>query len=436
MNESFLKNIPNEAREVVELVQKHNRWRGRETINMIASENVTSPLVDMVYLSDAMHRYAEGLPYKRYYQGLIYIDEIEVYANKIMSELFNAKYVDLRPISGTIANANAFYVLGVRGTKALVTPVYAGSHVSHTKFGVLGALGLEETPLPFNAEEMNIDVDNAIKLIKEVKPRLVILGGSLYLFPHPVKELLSAVEDVGGYLIYDAAHVLGLIAGKRFPNPLDDGAHIVTSSTHKTFPGPQGGVAMTNTEEIYKAYRKTIFPVFVSNHHLHRLAATAITGIEMKYFGEAYAEQIIRNSKALAQALYENGFKVLGEKNGFTRSHQVVLNVRELGGGTNAAVTLERANIIVNKNMIPGDTPEMVKDPSGLRLGVQELTRWGFKESDMKYIAELMKKVLIDKVNPEIVKKYVIDFRSKFTKIHYTFDLELQEPLKELPLIY
>lgn len=436
MEVEFLKSMPDEVKKVVELVQKHNRWRGHETINMIASENVTSPLVDMVYMSDAMHRYAEGLPYKRFYQGLIYIDEIEVYANQIMSELFNAKYVDLRPISGTIANATAFYILGMRGAKALVTPVYAGSHVSHTKFGALGALGLEEIPLPFNADEMNIDIDNAIKLIKEIKPRLVILGGSLYLFPHPTKELVPIVEDVGGYLIYDAAHVLGLIAGKRFPNPLNDGAHLVTSSTHKTFPGPQGGVAMTNIEEIYKSYRKTVFPVFVSNHHLHRLAATAITGIEMKYFGEAYAEQIIRNAKTLAQALHENGFSVLGEKNGFTKSHQVVLNVRELGGGTYAATTLEQANIIVNKNMIPGDTPEKVKDPSGLRLGVQELTRIGFKESDMKYVAELMKKVLIDKRNPEIVKREVIEFRSHFTKIHYTFDLDLKEPLKQLPLIY
>jgi glycine hydroxymethyltransferase len=136
MEVDFLRSMPDEVKKVVDLVQKHNRWRGHETINMIASENVTSPLVDMVYMSDAMHRYAEGLPYKRFYQGLIYIDEIEVYANQIMSELFNAKYVDLRPISGTIANATAFYVLGTRGGKALVTP-----RVPRTKNAVAFSIG-------------------------------------------------------------------------------------------------------------------------------------------------------------------------------------------------------------------------------------------------------------------------------------------------------
>jgi len=155
-----------EIYRIVELVRNHNKWRRKECINLIASENVTSPLVDMLYMNDGMHRYAEGLPWKRYYQGTRYIDEIEEKTNQALGELFEAKFVDIRPVSGTSANGAAFYSLGERNSIALVAPVYAGSHVSHTKFGILGALGIVETELPFNHEEMKVDVDRSIKEIK------------------------------------------------------------------------------------------------------------------------------------------------------------------------------------------------------------------------------------------------------------------------------
>ncbi len=413
--------------EIIELVKKHNNWRKKECINLIASENVTSPLVDLVYLSDAMHRYAEGLPFKRYYQGTKYIDELEEKANEVLGELFNAKFVDIRAISGTTANGAAFYSLASIGDKALVVPVFAGSHVSHTKYGILGALGIKEIEMPFNGEEMCIDLDATIKKIKEEKPKIVILGGTVILFEQPVKEIKEVMNEVGGYVLYDAAHVLGLIAGKKFQNPVIEGADLTTSSTHKTFPGPQGGLCMSNNEEVFKKYRKIIFPVFVSNHHLHRIAATIITAYEMKYFGEEYAESIVKNAKTLAESLHEFGFKVLGEKKGFTNTHQVILNVKEFGGGTYVAELLEKCNIITNKNMIPGDTPEMVKNPSGLRLGVQEMTRYGMKKSEMKYIAELIYKAIIKKTDPELIKQEVIEFRKNYQTVKYTFDIDISK---------
>jgi glycine hydroxymethyltransferase len=425
-----------EIYRIVELVRNHNKWRRKECINLIASENVTSPLVDMLYMNDGMHRYAEGLPWKRYYQGTRYIDEIEEKTNQALGELFEAKFVDIRPVSGTSANGAAFYSLGERNSIALVAPVYAGSHVSHTKFGILGALGIVETELPFNHEEMKVDVDRSIKEIKNKKPKIVIVGGSLILFRQPVKELREAANEVGSYIIYDAAHVLGLIAGKQFQDPLKEGADLVTSSTHKTFPGPQGGVAMTNNQEVFKKFRKVIFPVFVSNHHLHRLAATWATALEMKYFGEQYAKDIIRNAKALAEELHARGFKVLGEKYGFTETHQVALDVRNLGGGAYVAALLENCNIITNKNMIPGDTPDKVREPSGLRLGVQEMTRYGCGVSEMKYIAELMEKALIKKANPEEIKLEVIQFRKSFQEVKYTFDINIESLTEaKLPIL-
>jgi len=423
-------NPPDDLKEVIDIVVKHTVWRKKECINLIASENVMSPLAMVLYLNDMMHRYAEGKPFKRFYQGLKYVDELEVKAQKIMGDLLNTEYVELRPISGTIANATVFKAMANYGDKAVVVPVQAGAHVSHTRYGTLGALGIEQIEMPFSVEEWNIDVDGAVKLIEEVKPRLVILGGSLYIFPHPVKEIAEAAHSVRAKLMYDAAHVLGLIVGKAWKNPLDEGADILTSSTHKTFPGPQGGLIATKTKEDYKKVGKVVFPMFVSNHHLHRLAATAVAGLEMKYFGRDYASQILRNAKAFAEALAAEGFNVVAENKGYTNSHQVIVDVKEHGGGAKNAHLLEDANIIVNKNMLPWDRPEDIKNPSGLRLGVQEVTRWGMDENDMRQIAEFMRMVVIDRRDPAEVRKKVIEFRKEFTKIHYGFDIPREEEEK------
>ncbi len=425
-----------ELSKILDIVAKHNRWRLYECINLIASENVMSPLALSAYLTDMMHRYAEGKPFKRYYQGTRYVDEAEVLASKLMCELMGCSYADLRPISGTIANATVFRVLASPGEKALIAPVQAGAHVSHTKFGTLGALGIEHIEMPYDEENMNIDIDKAVKAIETIKPKFIVLGGSVYLFPHPVKELAEAAHSCDAKVVYDAAHVLGLIMGKRWPNPLDLGADVVTASTHKTFPGPQGGVIFTNIESLYKEISRTVFPKFVSNHHLHRLPATAITALEMKYFGETYADQIVRNARRLAEALHSLGFKVLGEHLGFTKSHQVLLDVRELGGGAKVAELLENANIIVNKNLLPYDPPDAIKNPSGIRIGVQEMTRFGMRESDMDIIAEFMKEVVIDKKDPNEVKKKVLEFRSQYVEVKYTFeDIKLEDTVtKSIPV--
>jgi len=415
---------PNELSRIINLTIEHNTWR-RSSLNLIPSENVMSPLAEAVYMCDMMHRYAEGRPRRRLYQGLIYVDEVEELVMDLMSRLFGAKYVEPRPISGTIANAVTFRVLAAPGSKAVVAPVQAGAHVSHTKFGTLGALGIEHIEMPFDMENLNIDVDKARKVIEEVKPAFVVMGGSLYLFPHPIKEISEAAHSVNAVVVYDAAHVLGLIAGKRWRDPFAAGADIVTASTHKTFPGPQGGVILTNNESLYKSIARTIFPWFVSNHHLHRLPATAVTTIEMIHFGESYADQIVRNAKAFAEALAAEGFKVLGEHLGYTRSHQVVIDVKAHSGGAKAATLLEKANIIVNKNLLPYDPPEAVRDPSGLRTGVQEMTRYGMKEGDFREIARFFRMILIDGRDPEDVRKKVIDFRMNFTSIQYTFDIDL-----------
>ncbi|MGC8975571.1 MAG: serine hydroxymethyltransferase, partial [Thermoprotei archaeon] len=347
------------------------------------------------------------------------------------------RYVEPRPISGTIANATVFRVLGKPGDKALIAPVQAGAHVSHTRFGTLGALGIEHVEMPFDQDKWNVDVDKAVKMIESVRPAFVTLGGSVYMFPHPTREIAQAAHSVSVKLVHDVAHVLGLIAGGVWSNPIHEGADVITSSTHKTFPGPQGGVIMTDDEELYKEVSKVVFPWFLSNHHLHRLPATAVTAVEMMVFGEEYAKQIVKNAVAFAEACVEEGFKVPTEHLGFTKSHMFVIDVRGLGGGAKAATLLEQANIIVNKNLLPWDPPEAVKDPSGIRLGTPEMTRLGMKEEDFREVAKFMREVLIEGKPPEEVRKKVVEFRKNFIEVKYGFAVpkELEEKLSKIPIL-
>ena len=412
----------NLAWRVIDIVKNHNKWRRLETINLIPSENVMSPLAEYLYLNDMMGRYAEGTIRNRFYQGAKYIDELEELTVQLMCRLFNSKHCDIRPISGTIANLATMYALCGDNDLVMAIPLSAGAHISHREVGGVKALRLRIMDLPWRSDEFNIDIDSAARLIREHKPRIVILGGSVYLFPHPVKEIASIVHEVDGYVIHDSAHVLGLIAGKVFPNPLDQGADVMTTSTHKTFPGPQGGAVLTNSEELFRKIQKSIFPTFTSNYHQHRYAALAITSLEMMLFGEEYARQIVKNAKKLAEALYNYGLKVLAENKGFTKTHQVLIDVSDRGGGSKNALLLEKANIIVNKNLLPWDKDPV--NPSGVRIGVQEVTRLGMREHDMEEIAKFISDVILERKSPEEVKRKVVEFRREFAEVKYGFDLK------------
>ena len=382
-----------------------------------------SPFCESFYVSDLMHRYAEGLPFGRYYQGLNHIDEMEDLTQEKFKKHFQASFVDIRPISGTLANMAVFSALAERGDSILTLGVPGGSHVSHEKAGAAGMLGLKSFHLGFDGESMTIDLEKSRKKILEIKPKFIVIGGSVILFPQPVKELRKICDQVGAKIIYDAAHVFGLITAGFFQNPLEEGADIITSSTHKTFPGPQGGIIIGNIgEELQKKIQDKIFPGVLSNHHLHRIPPLYFALEEMKEFGGDYVSQIIKNSKALAEEFYNFGFDVLGKQNGFTKSHQVVINVKNQNGGSAVAKKLEEANIILNKNIIPDDkaNPE---NPRGIRLGVQEMTRYGMKEEEMKIIAGFIKEAILDKRDIEIIKNKVAEFRKGFREIGYCLEM-------------
>ncbi len=421
-------------KKILSDLQEHNRWF-ENSIPLIASENVPSPAVRESLLSDFGNRYAEGWPGERVYAGCIYIDKVEIQCMDLAKKLYRAEFADVRPISGVVANLAIYSAFTNPGDVMIAPSIPAGGHISHGKkehSGTAGLVhGLDVEFYPFDADEMTIDVDKTKEKIEELKktnrlPKMAMFGGSLFLFPHPVKELADFLKAHNIHINYDAAHVAGLIAGGQFQDPLREGADTMTMSTHKTLFGPQGGLVLSY-EKFGEAIKKATFPGLTSSHHIHHMAAKAITFAEALEFGKDYARQVIKNAKALAIALSENGFKVLGEKRGFTKSHQIAVNVLDYSDGGKVEAELEKANIIVNRQLIPGDIKagRNYFHPGGIRLGVSEITRLGMKESEMNEIASFIKKIVIDKKEPKKMVPKVKAFRKDYQKVRYCFDDKL-----------
>jgi glycine hydroxymethyltransferase len=258
---------------------------------------------------------------------------------------------------------------------------------------------------------------------KGTPPKLVIFGGSVLPFPHPIEELIDAFRAVGATVAYDAAHVAGLIAGGCFQDPLREGADVVTLSTHKTLFGPQHG-GILSWEKYADEIKRATFPGMVSNHHLHAVAGVAVACAEMLKFGKDYTRQVVKNAKALGQALFERGFTVLGEHKGFTESHVLLVDITKFGDGGGVEEELERANVILNRNLLPWDIKagRHFMHPGGIRLGTSEVTRVGMKEPEMTEIAEFMKRVVVEKEDAGKVKKDIAEFRRGFQRVHYCFE--------------
>lgn len=433
MEDDFLKL----ALGLIEASEAHERYRGEECINLIASEGLKSPAVkEILSLSqDLESRYAEGENdleghvKARHYQGQKYMTQIENYAADMMKDLFGCNWTDVRLVSGTHANLATFkgISLATKNNRMVVLPLSAGAHITHDYSGLAGmVLGLETINHAYDIEKLNIDAEKSATIIDSTRPGIVTFGGSLFQFPHPVKELAKVAKETGAYVVYDAAHVLGLIAGGEFQDPFGEGADFITASTHKTFPGPQGGVILANSgdERMEKAIKKVqhaIFPLTTSNTHLGRLPALGLTALELKLYGKELARQTVKNAQTAGKCLFENGVKVLGKKNGFTRSHQIAVDVRDYGGGRRIASRLEEANIILNKNLLPYDNQHNRKDPSGLRIGFQDVTRRGFKAGDIEFLCSLILDVVKGERKPSEVRKDVIKLRQSFKEIKYGF---------------
>ncbi|MEA2089306.1 MAG: hypothetical protein U9O89_00895 [Thermoproteota archaeon] len=388
--------------EILGLVQKHEQWRGRECINLIPSENVMSPAVRSLLSSELVHRYTSR---HHFYMGTSFIDEIEQYGEKLAREVFRAETADLRPLSGHVADLIFLASFTKPGDNFICVSADDGGYPGMGEEGLSSLLQLQMLSFPFSKEKMNIKVEESVNLILQKRPKTIIFGESLFLFPHPIRELAKAAKEVDAHVGYDGSHVMGLIAGGSFQNPLKEGASALFGSTHKTFFGPQGGILLADKEH-GEAMKERIYPMFVDNAHWNRIAALTLALAEMKKYGKKYAKQVICNAQTLAKILIEHGFPVVAAELWGTKSHQVLLDYGGYKQGRAVAQKLEKANIIVD---------------CGVRLGTCEATRRGMKEGEMEKIAEFIKSVVIDGVDPHQVKREVVKFAKEFQTIKYCF---------------
>jgi glycine/serine hydroxymethyltransferase len=430
---------------LAERVTANNRWRQRECFNLIPSETTPSLLVKMCEISDPAGRYAEHRTMKGreiyFYQGIDFIRDVEEQARDAVREYFDCKEAELRTISGQMANEVVFKAMARYLSKKAKGPMRRmrlvmnndltkGGHLSSQPMGALFNY-VEEDPetrkesvvnFPVAADNpYRIDADKMVELILETKPDLIVFGKSMFICPEPVREAYEAAKglDPRPVIMYDMAHVLGLYGA--FQAPLAEGADIVTGSTHKTFFGPQRGVVVSNFEKghdlrkLWTEIKGRAFPGSTSNHHLGTLLGLLAATYEMNTFKADYQVQVRKNARAFAGALTENGLKAEGDPgDGYTHTHQVILRVREHGIGEEVARKLEENNIICNYQALPDD--ESFIESSGIRTGVQEMTRFGMKEDDFGRLAELMADVVI---RGKDVRQEVAKYRQGFLEMRY-----------------
>jgi len=388
--------------EIMALVKEHEQWRMKETINLIPSENVTSPTVRALLSSDFGHRYTSP---DKFYMGTKFTDKIQLYGEQLAKDVFNSEVADLRPLSGHIADLVFLACFTKPKDKVICISREGGGYPGISEKGISSTLGLKMLDFPFSRAEMNIKTEEAGDFILKEKPRAVIFGASLFLFPHPVRQLAKIAKEINATVGYDGSHVLGLIAGKQFQDPLREGAVVLFGSTHKSFFGPQGGIMLADKEH-GETIRKRIHPAYVDNAHWNRIAALSLALAEMKKFGQTYAKQVVQNAQELAKAVAEKGFPAVCAGLGFTRSHQVYLDFGGYKNGRAVARKLEKANIIAD---------------SGVRLGVNEVTRRGMRKEEMHRIAEFIERAYKKNENPLQVRKDVVNFMEDFQKAKFCF---------------
>jgi len=400
--------------EIDSFIQKELN-RQEEHIELIASENFVSPAVLEAQGSILTNKYAEGYPKKRYYGGCEFVDEIETLAIERLKKLFDAKYANVQPHSGSQANMAVYQALLNPGDKILGMSLAEGGHLTHG-FS-LNFSGKFYQSYFYGVDQITeqIDYDKLRELALEIKPKLIIAGASAYSRIIDFKRFREIADEVGAYLHVDMAHIAGLVAAKLHPSPLPY-AHVVSSTTHKTLRGPRGGIILTNDEVVAKKIDKAVFPGVQGGPLMHVIAAKAVA------FKEAltdefvdYQKQVVKNAQAFADEMMKLGYPIVS---GGTDNHLFLVNVKKTLGitGLDAENTLHRVSITCNKNGVPFDT-EKPAYASGIRLGTPAVTTRGFKEDDMRLVASFIDQALRYKDNPEIIetiRKKVIELTKKY----------------------
>jgi len=407
--------IQQEDKELYEQLQQESE-RQKNVLNMIPSENYVSKAVLEACGTTLMNKYSEGYPKKRYYQGNEFVDNIELLAIKRAKELFGAEHVNVQPYSGSPANQAVFLAFLQPGDKFLGLDLSCGGHLTHgSKVNFSGKI---YSPVLYGVDKETelLDMDSIRKLALQEKPKLIISGCTAYPRKVDFKQFQEIAEEVNAIHLADISHIAGLVAAgiHQSPFPFTD---IVMTTTHKTLRGPRGAILMCK-EKYSKQIDNAVFPGLQGGPHDNVTAAMAVAFKEaMTEDFKQYAQQIVKNAKALAEELMEQGIKLVTDG---TDNHLILIDLRPkgIGLGKPAAIALEEAGICTNYNTVPFD-PSTPFKPSGIRLGTPILTTRGMKESEMKQIGEWISKVINDPDNSELKQKIKVDVKQLCDKFPF-----------------
>ena len=399
------------------LVRENRRIHDEEGINLNLASNVMNPKAEAMLSVGLGTRASLGYPGDKYEMGLEAIERIEVIAAELAAEVFGARYAEVRVGSGALANLYVFMATCKPGDTIIAPPAAIGGHVTHHADGAAGLYGLRTVPAPVHADGYTVDVDALRALAAQVRPALITIGGSLNLFPHPVGALREIADGVGAKLLFDAAHLSGMIAGHAWAQPLAEGAHAMTMSTYKSLGGPPGGLVVTDDAAIAEALDRIAYPGLTANFDAGKTAALAVSLLDWTVYGRQYGAAMRETAQALARALCEAGVPVFARDRGCTQSHQLAIEAARYGGGQTVAKRLRRANLLACGIGLP--LPAVEGDINGLRLGVPEIVRLGFTPGDMPQLASLLVRALEGDEPPEAVAQDVTAFRSGFRGLHY-----------------
>ena len=403
------------ASELGRLVEENHRIHDVDSINLNPATNVMNPKAEAMLSAHLGTRASLGYPGDKYEMGLEAIERIEVMAAELAAEVFGARYVEVRVGSGALANLYVFMATCQPGDTIIAPPAEIGGHVTHHAAGAAGLYGLKTVPAPVHADGYTVDVAALRILAREVKPKLLTIGGSLNLFPHPVSAIREIADAVGAYVLFDAAHLSGMIAGQAWQQPLAEGAHVMTMSTYKSLGGPPGGLIVSDNASLAERLDAIAYPGLTANFDAGKTAALAVSLLDWKAFGLAYGKAMKRTAHALAEALDAQGLPVFARSRGYTQSHQLAVEAARFGGGQTAAKRLRCANLLACGIGLP--LPVVDGDNNGLRFGVPEIVRLGMDAPDMPELASLLARALTE--DPDGVASEVSAFRRRFGGLHY-----------------
>jgi glycine hydroxymethyltransferase len=398
------------------LIEANLQTHDRDCFNLNPATNVMNPRAEAALGRGLGSRPSLGYPGDKYEMGLEAIEEIEVIAAELAAEVFHAKYAEIRCASGAMANLYGFMALTKPGDHIIAPPGSIGGHVTHHAAGCAGLYGLHTHAAPVNADGYTVDLTGLSELAHKVRPKLITIGGSLNLFSHPVAEVRAIADKVGAHVLFDAAHQCGMIAGGIFPDPLAQGAHLMTMSTYKSLGGPAGGLIVTNDAAIAERLDTIAFPGMTANFDAAKSAALAITLLDWREHGRAYAAAMVDLARALAQELITLGLPVFTTDKGPTHSHQFAIAAAAFGGGQAASKTLRKAGFLACGIGLP--IPAVEGDMNGLRIGTPELVRRGVTPADAPALAALIAEGLRSN-DPASVAPRTAALRAKFRGMHF-----------------